>query len=125
MDNTIDVITHNQCTGCGACYNKCPVNAIVMKPDAEGFFFPSINSEHCIHCGLCLKTCPVFETKYENNPEPKCYAVMADDEKLFAGRHIHRIAIPFSRLSLQKKKTAINLEAPNMYRVRLVRFTKD
>ena len=80
MDNTIDVITHNQCTGCGACYNKCPVNAIVMKPDAEGFSFPSINSEQCIHCGLCLKTCPVFETKYENNPEPKCYAVMANDE---------------------------------------------
>ena len=43
MDNTIDVITHNQCTGCGACYNKCPVNAIVMKPDAEGFFFPVKN----------------------------------------------------------------------------------
>ncbi|MBQ6840346.1 MAG: polysaccharide pyruvyl transferase family protein [Oscillospiraceae bacterium] len=80
MDKTIRQVTHDQCTGCGACYNKCPVDAIEMKPDKEGFFFPQIDNEKCIDCGLCLKTCPVAQPKYENLEYPGCYAVMASDE---------------------------------------------
>ncbi len=80
MNKTINEVTHDLCTGCGACYNKCPVDAITMKYDTEGFSFPSIDSQKCIHCGLCFKICPVVESKCENIPEPKCYAVMANDE---------------------------------------------
>ncbi len=80
MKNTIDCISHEQCTGCGACFNKCPVDAIKMLPDREGFLFPNINTEKCINCGLCLKACPVNDVKAENNPEPSCYAVIGDDE---------------------------------------------
>ena len=28
----------HRCNGCGACAQKCPHGAIVMRPDAEGFF---------------------------------------------------------------------------------------
>lgn len=80
MDKTIAQVAHSQCTGCGACYNKCPVNAIEMKADSEGFLFPRVDSDKCINCGLCLKTCPVVEPAYDNRPEPACYAVMASDE---------------------------------------------
>lgn len=80
MDKTINQVSHEQCTGCGACYNKCPVNAIEMKPDSEGFSFPHIDTQKCINCGQCLKVCPVAITKYENQSEPPCYAVMANDE---------------------------------------------
>lgn len=79
MDKTINQVSHTQCTGCGACYNKCPVNAIEMRQDSEGFFFPHIHSEACISCGQCLNVCPAIAPKYENQPEPDCYAVMADD----------------------------------------------
>lgn len=30
---TIREIAHEQCTGCGACYNKCPHDAITMEYD--------------------------------------------------------------------------------------------
>lgn len=79
MTNTIEQVTHSQCTGCGACLNKCPVDAIYMKSDDKGFLFPEINHEKCINCGLCSKVCPALEPKSENMAEPPCYAVMAED----------------------------------------------
>lgn len=80
MDKTIIQISHDQCTGCGACYNKCPVNAIEMRPDTEGFLFPSIHPDRCIQCGKCLQVCPVHGPAYENVAEPECYAVMGNDD---------------------------------------------
>ncbi|MFC4283032.1 Coenzyme F420 hydrogenase/dehydrogenase, beta subunit C-terminal domain [Catenibacterium sp. GCM10023432] len=48
-----------ECTGCSACYSICPKNAIEMKKNLEGFYYPIINNSNCISCGLCLKVCPV------------------------------------------------------------------
>lgn len=79
MSNTINQVTHAQCTGCGACLNKCPVDAIQMKADDKGFLFPEIDAEKCINCGLCAKACPVLAPESENKAEPPCYAVMAED----------------------------------------------
>lgn len=45
------------CTGCGTCYNVCPVNCITMKQDEEGFLYP-VASDACIKCKLCEKNCP-------------------------------------------------------------------
>lgn len=45
------------CTGCGACINACPANAISMVPDEEGFHYPTINEAACTQCGLCKKIC--------------------------------------------------------------------
>lgn len=45
------------CTGCMACYNICPKEAIIIKEDAKGFKYPSVNKEICINCGLCTKVC--------------------------------------------------------------------
>ena len=46
------------CTGCCACYSVCPVEAIVMKENNEGFLYPEIDMEKCINCGKCIKICP-------------------------------------------------------------------
>ena len=51
----------NECSGCSACYCICPVNAIKMKPDEEGFEYPEIDEKKCIRCYLCLKVCPFKE----------------------------------------------------------------
>lgn len=67
------------CTGCGACYNVCPVNAIEMCNDEKGYYVPSIK-DNCINCKKCVNTCPVLNTKYDNNANPDCYAIMLDDE---------------------------------------------
>lgn len=78
MDKTIKQVLHEQCTGCGACFNKCPVNAITMEYDAEGFIFPTV-TDACINCGQCQTACPVLHplTFHETPPS---FAVMASDE---------------------------------------------
>lgn len=78
QDKTIRVVPHEKCTGCGACYNKCPKNAIKMKLDSEGFLFPEVQDD-CVSCGACQGACPVLNP-VKLNSSPRCYAVWADQE---------------------------------------------
>ena len=45
------------CCGCSACYSICPVNAISMVEDKEGFLYPHVDHSKCIKCFRCLKVC--------------------------------------------------------------------
>lgn len=82
MDKTIRQVSHDQCTGCGACYNKCPVGAIEMQENRKGFLAPVINTDVCTNCGLCTRSCPVVNIDYVRKykePKPDCYAMMAKE----------------------------------------------
>ena len=75
------VENNNMCTGCSACANICPVGAISMQENIDGFLRPVIDKKKCIHCGLCNSVCPIMNFKYDNKPEKQdCYACMADDD---------------------------------------------
>ena len=76
----IDIVTSEQCTGCEACYNGCPKDAISMLPDEEGFLSPVIDPVKCINCGICAQICPALNYKLTNDPEPECFAVWANDD---------------------------------------------
>ena len=78
MSNNIECVKTEQCCGCSACYSKCPVGAITMHEDNEGFLKPVIDENKCTNCGLCTKACPVLNPKYENTDTPECYAAMAE-----------------------------------------------
>ncbi|MBE6979310.1 MAG: 4Fe-4S dicluster domain-containing protein [Ruminococcaceae bacterium] len=78
MDKTINQVSHDQCTGCGACYNKCPTNAIVMEYDEEGFIFPKV-TDTCVNCGLCQNVCPALNP-LKFHDKPASYAVWAADD---------------------------------------------
>lgn len=67
------------CTGCGACYNICPVNAITMQGDEYGFYKPVIDTKKCINCTVCEKTCPLDNYKSNNN-EPEAFVLINKDE---------------------------------------------
>ena len=45
------------CCNCGSCMQACPVSAISVESDDEGFKYPHINSDKCIECGLCQRVC--------------------------------------------------------------------
>lgn len=47
----------DDCCGCTACWAVCPVGAIEMKEDEEGFLYPVIDASKCIRCHKCLKVC--------------------------------------------------------------------
>ena len=67
------------CTGCGACYNVCPVDAIRMVPDQWGFLYPEIDHGSCVDCKKCENVCPKLECMNDNLPEPECYAARGAD----------------------------------------------
>lgn len=46
------------CCGCYACFNVCPVQAISMGQDEEGFDYPQVDEGKCIQCGACVAACP-------------------------------------------------------------------
>ncbi|MGN0255650.1 MAG: Coenzyme F420 hydrogenase/dehydrogenase, beta subunit C-terminal domain [Chordicoccus sp.] len=45
------------CCGCGACADICPVSAIDMQEDSDGFLYPVIDYKKCISCGKCIRSC--------------------------------------------------------------------
>lgn len=70
-----------KCTGCMACANICPSDAIKVVENEEGFLYTVIDQEKCTKCNLCKKICPankVYHTKYE---APEFYAVINKEEK--------------------------------------------
>lgn len=47
-----------QCYGCQACVQICPSNAISLKTNSEGFWYPQIDPKVCSECNLCTSACP-------------------------------------------------------------------
>ena len=65
------MLPEKKCTGCEACKSVCNRNCITMKPDTDGFMYPTINADRCINCHLCEAVCPVInkiEKKEESYP---------------------------------------------------------
>lgn len=46
-----------ECCGCAACAAICPVEAIDMEIEEEGFYYPIVDEEKCIQCKACLNIC--------------------------------------------------------------------
>lgn len=69
------------CTGCGACANLCPMGALSMEADAQGYFRPYLEQSKCNSCGKCLRVCPVKKSNNRTTKSnPECYAAMASDD---------------------------------------------
>lgn len=77
---TVDCMNKDRCCGCGACYSVCPVKAISMERNSEGFLEPVIDYDKCTQCGLCKNICPSINTEYRNSYAPVCYYGYADTD---------------------------------------------
>ena len=67
------------CTGCTACASICPVGAITMAPDHEGFLRPRIG-DNCILCHKCEGVCPGLHPPAEKEHPETVHAVWHNDE---------------------------------------------
>ena len=81
MTDLLETLTlkNKLCTGCGACLNICPVNAIHMEKNAQGFLYPAVEPDICMECNQCIKVCPKLHAWLENTDSPVCYAARAKD----------------------------------------------
>ena len=80
------VINKENCTGCGACSNRCPKKCIKMTQDEFGFIYP-IKGQDCINCGVCLAICPVLnitnKTRQIDDKTKKAYAFVSNDNEVW------------------------------------------
>lgn len=74
----MELVSSEQCTGCGACTASCPEHAIGFTADNDGFPVPIIRKDQCIECGLCNRACPVMHPP-ETSPVRKAYAAQIRD----------------------------------------------
>lgn len=80
-----ELCDREMCTGCGACLNACPVQAISMGRDEKGYDHPSIDRAACIGCGACEKACPALGEPCFSGEYPRrvlAAAVVGRDEQL-------------------------------------------
>lgn len=73
------------CTGCAACANVCPNEAIDMALTANGFYRPVRISNTCNDCSLCANACANTSgrsqetTTVRPSEEPQVYAAWSTD----------------------------------------------
>lgn len=82
--NTVTVkLNKTMCSGCGACINICPKDALSLCPDDLGYYRSTINPEKCIDCGRCVKVCPALNLpENHNNKHPRCYEFVAASDEI-------------------------------------------
>lgn len=69
----IDITNKAKCCGCCACVDACTHDAISLKTDIEGFWYPEVDKDKCVGCGLCEKVCPelhISELKHNDYEKP-------------------------------------------------------
>jgi coenzyme F420-reducing hydrogenase beta subunit len=58
--------SHRKCTGCMACADICPVDAIYIRYVVD-IPYPEVNYEKCIRCLQCESICPIINYIKRNN----------------------------------------------------------
>lgn len=83
MERRIPILCDKKdCTGCAACKQICPQNAIFMEKDEKGFLYPQVDPDKCIGCLLCEKKCPIKSIERVTNPSPTIYACWIKDQNV-------------------------------------------
>lgn len=78
----INFLENDDCCRCGACYNACPVHAIKMVEDTDGFFKPQLDADKCINCDKCISVCPSLNAKKkleDSMQDKKAYEFQRND----------------------------------------------
>ena len=86
------------CYSCFACQQSCPVNAISMCENENGFLQPVIDDNKCVKCNKCVISCPIENFNFNNSKNPKCFAFRAipeDQENSSSGGAFYIIAKEF------------------------------
>jgi len=71
------------CSGCLACVDACPFDALQAGTDKYGLLRPQLVPSRCTDCGLCVRICPAIVAPAKPTTHPlACYSFQTDDEDL-------------------------------------------
>ena len=76
----LEIANTSNCNGCHACFSVCPVRAISMECDSEGFLRPVIDYDICTGCGKCESVCPVLHPPILPDADPVAFACKNTNE---------------------------------------------
>lgn len=76
----MEICKKEQCTGCGACLNICPENAVKVQLDELGKTYAVVDDAKCKNCGMCVKVCPA-QNMPELNSCINCYAIWSKNSE--------------------------------------------
>ena len=71
-----------KCTGCMACMNVCPKDAIFEGKDENGFLVPRVEVAKCVNCGLCEKICLANDVRESDCTIIEAYSLIVPDKKV-------------------------------------------
>ncbi|MHB0878216.1 MAG: DUF362 domain-containing protein [Anaerolineae bacterium] len=71
--NYYAVVDAESCLACGACIDRCQVDAIDLVGDVA-----AVTRERCIGCGLCVSGCPNGAVTLAHKPPEECVAPPTD-----------------------------------------------
>ena len=72
----------NTCSGCMACMNVCPKNAITIIESPEGFILPHIDEDKCVNCGLCEEVCDFKRSEHIRNDMRHAFSLVHHDKRV-------------------------------------------
>lgn len=77
----IEISNKENCCGCSACIQVCPIQCISFDEDVRGFRYPLVYKENCIDCGQCEIVCPCLNQGETKKPL-KVYAAINPNEEI-------------------------------------------
>ena len=111
----------DDCCGCGACLNSCPVSAIEMHQDSCGYLYPHIDEDKCIVCHSCIQSCNYQKSIIKNNPL-LVYAAAIRDGGLLRKSSSGGIAAELSRVIINNKGVVYGAAYDKNWRVKHLRI---
>ncbi|MBE6802070.1 MAG: 4Fe-4S dicluster domain-containing protein [Ruminococcaceae bacterium] len=93
-----------ECTGCGVCESVCPLGAIKITENTDGFYTPVIDESKCVNCGVCKKTCYKFDEtfKVKSKEDFKCYSAVNKSQKELSSASSGGVSNELMRVALSE-----------------------
>ena len=116
----IQITEKSKCCGCTACASVCAHNAIMMKPDEEGFLYPMIDKNKCTFCGLCETVCPIVHRgTTDMGPNQKAlYAARHKDRDTLLNSSSGGVFFALAEIIIKKRGVVCGVEYSSQMEVR-------
>lgn len=125
-DDMMKICHENECTGCGACVDRCQVNAINLELNAEGFLIPKVNESICTECGACRKVCPAINNvEVSNHNKHSFYRCWSNNEYDRINSSSGGIFTVLAKWILKNKGIVMGATFDNSLLLRHVEITKS